>query len=360
MDNSESRLALFETLSSSLQVLSMKGLSSPNGLKDSFQLLDKLAFLDASECDIPSAHLFNGLFDNKGVEKNLKSLILNSFGISSTPLFECLVPSLKYLHTLELRNGHEGVTDQVVQAVNRHCNHLRTLVLSNCGQLTDAAFTGHCIDKELPEDIGNQGKIFLGSRAEAELIEEIKRMEYMNKTALTSAPMTSFGLKKLKRLEIDRVRITELSLNTFRFDDLRLINVSLCKSISDKGFKILSENNPHLETFIAKQCQISGPTLLHLAKNCSRLTTIDVEACLHICDGSVQDLPKFSTNLRFIDLSFCKNVKTATIENILMKKIPSLKSVGMRGLALAELLDDSDSETDILQPPMPPPLSPRT
>ena len=114
------------------------------------------------------------------------------------------------------------------------------------------------------------------------------------------------------------------------------------------------------ETLIAKQCNITGATLLHLVKNCARLTTLDVEACLQITDEAVQRLPQFCANLRFIDLSFCKKVRTSTIENILMKQIPSLKSVGMRGLALAELLDESDTEdsdpTNKSQPPMPPPF----
>ena len=364
-DNNDSRLALFETLSSSLQVLSMKGLSSPRGLEESFQLLDKLTYLDASECDIPSSHMFNGLYQNKGVEKNLKVLILNSFGISSSDAFLRLVPTLKNLTRLELRNGHEGVTDQVVQAIIKHCQALEILDVSNCGQITDSAFTQFNTPKEEIQDSENlDGKIFLGSKAEAELRSEIKRIEYWTKNVADagfSTHVMGSGLQRLRKLSLENVRVTEISLKlALNFEDLRYINLSLCKSIADDGFKVLADHNPHIETLIAKQCNITGATLLHLVKNCARLTTLDVEACLQITDEAVQRLPQFCANLRFIDLSFCKKVRTSTIENILMKQIPSLKSVGMRGLALAELLDESDTEdsdpTNKSQPPMPPPF----
>ena len=358
-DNTNSRLALFETLSSSLQFLSMKGLSCPRGLEESFQLIDKLTYLDASECDIPSNHLFNGLYNNKGVG-NFKVLILNSFGISVSDTFLGVIPNLKHLTTLELRNGHEGVTDIVVQAIIKHCQQIEVLDLSNCGQLTDSAFTQRDTEEIPKSEIENQGKIFLGSRAEAELRSEIKRIEYLTKSADISHPSVVSGLQKLRKLSLENVRLTEMSLKlSFNFEDLRYINLSLCKSIADSGFKALADQNPRLETLIAKQCNITGETLLHLVKKCARLTTLDVEACLQICDESVRKLPQFCANLRFIDLSFCKKVRTSTIENVLMKEISALRSVGMRGLALAELLDESDSDDDHAidtKPPMPPPF----
>ena len=342
----------------------MKGLSSPRGLEESFQLLDKLTYLDASECDIPSNHLFNGLYHNKGVESHLKVLILNSFGISSSEAFLRLVPNLKQLTRLELRNGHEGVTDQVVQAIIQHCQTLEILDVSNCGQITDSAFTQFNTPKEEILNCENQdGKIFLGSKAEAELRSEIKRIEYLTKNAADAGGEPTLvigsGLQRLRKLSLEKVRVTETSLKlAFNFEDLRYIDLSLCKGIADSGFKVLADHNPHIETMIAKQCNITGQTLLHLVKKCARLVTLDVEACLQITDEAVQRLPQYCNNLRFIDLSFCKKVRTSTIENILMKKILSLKSVGMRGLALAELLDESDTEDDTnkKQPPMPPPF----
>ena len=362
-DNSDLRLALFETMSKSVKVLSMKGLSCPR-LEDSFQLMDKLAFLDASECDFPSSHLFNGLHQNNQAKKSLKTLKLNSFGISSSESFLRLIPDLQALTTLELRNGHEGVTDAVVQSIIKHCHNLNELNLSNCGQLTDSAFTqvnAPSFNDKQSQQKGSPSKIFLGSRAEAELLSEIKRIQDINSASSTTTLSPMIGLRKIKRIELENVRITDVTLKlAFQFDDLRHVNLSLCKSIGDEGFRYLADQNPHIEVLIAKQCNLRGETVLHIAEKCPRLRRLDVEACLSITDDSIQKLPRFcrqEANLQFIDLSFCRKVRTATIENVLYE-IPSLRHVGMRGLALAELLDDESENTTFPSPPKPPPFQP--
>ena len=365
-DNPDLRLALFETMSKSVQVLSMKGLSCPR-LEDSFQLMDKLTFLDASECDFPSSHLFNGLHQNKQAKKSLKTLKLNSFGISSSESFLRVIPELQALTTLELKNGHEGVTDAVVQSIVKHCHNLSELNLSNCGQLTDAAFTQvnePSFNDEQSQQKGSPSKIFLGSKAEAELLSEIKRIQYINSASASATLSPVIGLRKIKRLEMVNVRITDVTLKlAFQFDSLRYVNLSLCKFIGDEGFRHLADQNPHIEELIAKQCNLSGETVLHIAEKCPRLRRLDLEACLSITDDSMQKLPRFcrkGSNLQFIDLSFCRKVRTATIENVLMAEIPSLRHVGMRGLALAELLDDDESEKNTAIPsvPLPPPFKP--
>ena len=169
------------------------------------------------------------------------------------------------------------------------------------------------------------------------------------------------GLRKIKRIELENVRITDVTLKlAFQFDDLRHVNLSLCKSIGDEGFRYLADQNPHIEVLIAKQCNLRGETVLHIAEKCPRLRRLDVEACLSITDDSIQKLPRFcrqEANLQFIDLSFCRKVRTATIENVLYE-IPSLRHVGMRGLALAELLDDESENTTFPSPPKPPPFQP--
>ena len=371
-DNLDLRFSLFEIMSRSIKVLSMKGLSCPR-IENSFEILDKLIFLDASECDFPSNHLFNGLRNNEA-KKSLQTLKLNSFGISSSSdAFLRLIPDLTGLTTLELRNGHEGINDTVVQTIIVHCHNLKNLNLSNCGQLTDSAFVHakdiHAQEQTTPTETSS--KIFLGSRAEAELLCEIKRIQYINSASSTGKLCQMNGLRHLRRIAMENVRITEATLKyAFKFDDLRHVNLSLCKSIADEGFRYLADQNPHLETLIAKQCNLSGETVLYIAEKCPRLKKLDVEACLSITNESMRKLPSVlgkrgAPNLQFIDLSFCSEVRTATIEKILMKEIPSLRHVGMRGLALAELLDESDSSDDgnenkipVASMPTPPPPPP--
>ena len=166
------------------------------------------------------------------------------------------------------------------------------------------------------------------------------------------------GLRSLTRLELENVKITEISLSMFDFEHLRSINLSLCKSICDSGFRYLAVKNPSIENFVAKQTSITDETVLTITKNCKRLVKLDVEGCQGITNSSVSQLPDHCSLLKYLDVSFCKKVKTMTLQKI--QKEMRLKAVGMRGLAIAELLDssdDSDNEKPMsVSVPLPPPL----
>ena len=168
-------------------------------------------------------------------------------------------------------------------------------------------------------------------------------------------------LRSLTRLELENAKITELSLiHSFNFEHLRSINLSLCKSICDSGFRYLAVNNPSIENFVAKQTSITDETFLTIANACKRLVKLDVEGCQGITNSSVSQLPdQHCSLLKYLDLSFCKKVKTMTLQKI--QKEMRLKAVGMRGLAIAELLDSSDDSDNekmmtVSVPPPPPPL----
>merc|ERR1719510_2384092 len=200
-------------------------------------------------------------------------------------------------------------------------------------------------------------RIFLGSKAEAELRQDIRRLNHLEHMDLNVSDGSGInGLRSLTRLELENVKITEISLSMFDFEHLRSINLSLCKSICDSGFRYLAVKNPSIENFVAKQTSITDETVLTITKNCKRLVKLDVEGCQGITNTSVSELPDHCSLLKYLDLSFCKKVKTMTLQKIQSEM--RLKAVGMRGLAIAELLDssdDSDNEPKT-SPPRPPPL----
>lgn len=353
-DNPAKNLIIFENLSR-LQELSIKGISAPKGMENCLPLLDGLKTLDLSSCDIPSRKIADGLRPNR-VEK----LLLNSFGVSEASLLSML-PKLSALSHLELRNGHEGVTDDALQSIIKFCPNLNVLVLCNCTQLTDRGFVSSLSSQNAskPED---PMKIFLGSNAEKELWRDIKIRDSVAQVPLDSAAIVGIGqLSKLKHLELENIRLTEMAIiYAFKFDDLRLINLNNCKLIRDEGFRHLAAQNSHLEAFSCKQCNISGDSLVHLVKNCPRLVAMDLESCLNINTQDVMQLSKHCQNLRWIDLSFCRGVSLKAVENELLGKISSLRAIGTRGLALAEALRDYESsDEDIKQSPPHPPPPPR-
>ena len=72
-------------------------------------------------------------------------------------------------------------------------------------------------------------------------------------------------LLEQKRLKVQNVPITELSLMyAFKFEDMRYIDLSLCKSIGEEGYQYLADQNPRIETLIAKQCKLTDNCLLHI------------------------------------------------------------------------------------------------
>ena len=191
----------------------------------------------------------------------------------------------------------------------------------------------------------------------AELRQDIRRLNHLEHIDLNVSGSGINALRSLTRLELENVKITELSLiHSFHFEHLRSINLSLCKSICDSGFRYLAVNNPSIENFVAKQTSITDETFLTIANACKRLVKLDVEGCQGITNSSVSQLPDHCSLLKYLDLSFCKKVKTMTLQKIQSEM--RLKAVGMRGLAIAELLDssdDSDNEPKT-SPPRPPPL----
>ena len=187
---------------------------------------------------------------------------------------------------LELCSCHDGVNDHTLQAIVKNCPSLENLDLSNCGQLTDMGFItdSDFVLKEMENEPNDENsmKIFLGSKAEARLLSDIKRKELVSNVnpSSNSSMMGINRLKKLKRLNLQNVPITELSLMyAFKFEDLRYINLSLCKTIGEQGYQYLADQCPRVETLIAKQCKITDNCLLHIVKGLHRLKTLDIEAC---------------------------------------------------------------------------------
>ena len=219
--------------------------------------------------------------------------------------------------------------------------------------------------EEIQEDSSATMKIFLGSKAEANLRNDIKRKEQVSNVASTSCKTGINRLKRLTRLNLQNVPITELSLMyAFKFENLRYIDLSLCKSIGPEGFQHLAKQNPRIEKLIAKQCKLNDNSLLHIVKNLHRLHTLDIEACQDITDKGIQMMPEFSQQLRNVDLSFCHGIRVATVERVLFQQMPQLKTVGMRGLAILEAIADDELSRDnfeintILRVPPPPPPPP--
>ena len=358
VDYPATSLQIFQEMAE-IKHLSMKGLSIPKELELFFAQTDTLQTLNLAELDASGGDLSKGISGSKS-RLTLRSLTLTNFVCSPSSL-GTMLQGLSNLQELNLKNCQEGVTDEVLQKVIQCMSHIRTINVSDCRRLTDAGFVGTGLagkDPNVIEDQKAEGKIFLGTKAEAEVIDSAKRLDLM---AETSDMLDHDGpkidrLKSLTSLEVATSKISDLSLRfAFRFRDLRHINVTLCHSITDTGFILLGDNNPHLESVVAKQCHITDVGLLGMLKSTPRLLTLDIEYCKEITSASIKCLPQYCKNLRDLNVSFCLKVKVSAI-NDLELNLKNLHNTTFRGLHIGELLDEDSSDEDEVVIPTPPPL----
>ena len=351
VDNPATRMCIFEELSPNLRHLSMRGLSAPKKFAECLAQLDHLESLDCSSCDIPSRHLAEGLCAAERETSTMKSLTLQSFSAAPENLALLVSSGLRNLVKLDLTNCHEAVTDLVLNKICSNMLFLKVLLLNNCSRLSDAGFTGALTEEVLAgvemsmKNQTKEGKIFLGSRAEAQIVAEEK---FRQKVAHDRAVMTNNQnpqgidqLKFLKTLELNKVKLSEVSIQySFgNFEDLRKIDLTLCTAIPASAFALLTRQNGHLEEILAKQTAIDDRCLLEMVKNCRRLRVLDVEGCKLVTDLSVRELPRMAEHLRVLNISFCK-VKIESCDYIRLK-MPMLRQLGTRGLELLQMLDEN-------------------
>ena len=361
VDYPATSLLIFQQMAA-LKHLALKGLSIPKDLELFLAQTDSLSTLNMAELDASGADLSRGILASKS-KFTLRSLTLTNFVCNPDSLGTMLqnLPNLRELH---LKNCQEGVTDEVLQKVIQHMAHIQIINVSDCRRLTDAGFIGAGFvgkDPNVIEDKKAEGKIFLGTKAEAEVLDDARRQDLMWETSgemLEHDGPKIDRLKALTSLEVATSKISDRSLRfAFRFRDLRHINVTLCPDISDTGFILLGDNNPHLESIVAKQCRITDTGLVGMVKSTPRLTKLDLEYCKEITSSAIKCLPIYCKNLRELNVSFCLKVKVNAI-NELVANLKYLRNPIIRGLHIGELLDSGGEEEDALVAPTPPPPPP--
>ena len=246
------------------------------------------------------------------------------------------------MRELDLGNCQGGVTDEVVQKICENLKSLKVLSIRDCRRVTDAGLSGISIDSSGSSNVEN-GKIFLGTRAEAEIRDDAQRIKELEsqKSKFGGGPKIQ-DLKHLERLEVNTTKISDISLESaFSFVHLKHINLSKCNDITDSGIFALAKSNPCLEEVIMKQTNVEDAGLSTLIQNAPRLKLLDIEACKCVTSGPVLSLAQFCPRLRVLDVSFCSKIRASDME-FLMTILSSLKKVIIRGLHIAECLQDYD------------------
>jgi len=345
-----------------IEDLSLAGLSIPKNLDLFLPETKRLAVLNISNMDTTPRHFVDGMMSSES-RFTLRSLTAANF-CSSPEHFETLLPHLTRLTHLDISGCQGAITDKVMQAICKHLVWLKTLDVGECRRLTDLGFTGQML-KNLPEDVMEEarrdGKIFPGTKAEADLLNEAKVLRAIQKANSEEEAPHAFtekidNVKGLRHIRLSMARITNLAFkNSFRsLRQLLSIDLSFCDLVTAEGFELLGRNNPSLEEVVARQSSLCDTGLLGLVRGTRRLKHLDIEGCKGVTSVSVTELPSYTTDLRRINLSFCMKVTPHAVD-LIRSKLTRLRYCECRGLSIAALLEE---ETEYNSAPVPPPLPP--
>ncbi|XP_059092165.1 F-box and leucine-rich repeat protein 13-like [Tigriopus californicus] len=344
LDYPATSLQIFQEMEQ-IQDLNLRLLSIPKGLDTCLSKLHNLVRLDCTALDSSSKHLRKGLASSKS-QKSLRSLNVSSF-MSSPENFRAILSLFPNLEEFSAENCQEAMVDACLHTLLETCPKIKALNIGSCPRLSDLGFCGLAKADQVSfvgpiECMKLDGKIFLGTSAEGEVINDAARMSTARTLAETCHDWTDMAkldkLSHLERLTLCNSDITDISIQrAFNFFCLREINLSKCLFISDTGFIMLSERNPSLEVVDISQTSITDSGLVGCVQALRRLVKLNVSQCRSLTSSGILQLAQFSTRLRNLDVSLCPKIKTETIDD-LQSRLPRLRNVKIRGLEILECI----------------------
>lgn len=255
--------------------------------------LKKLKGLNISQCELITKE---GLGKGICAEENaiLEELDINSLNLDQTALI-MISEKLPNLRMLDLSYCFNAVTDTSIQVIFKNQILMQSLKISYCEKVSDAGLTGmgklepqsnydgpimsNYEENRLPQ------KIYLGSRAEEEIVRDAQRkrdvMLMCEKLSLDS--YSGYSLARLKRLtELDISgcnRITDVSLTyAFNLKELVNLNLSRCQQITHEGIEHLVKNCPSLEYFNLTDCyNLKDEAVKQIVKELRRLKQLELK-----------------------------------------------------------------------------------
>ncbi|CAH4031166.1 F-box/LRR-repeat protein 20-like [Pieris brassicae] len=306
------------------------------------QKLKKLKQLNISQCD---------LISKEGIEKGicsyenniLEQLDINSLNLEQSGLI-MISEKLPNLRMLDISYCFNAVTDTSIQVIFKNQIYLHTLKLSHCDKVSDAGLTGMGkVETEGQKD-GNitssydgsmtSNKIYLGSRAEEEIVRDAKRkyevMLLCEKLSMESYSGYSLArFRSLRELNMSGCnRITDVSLTyAFSFKELVCLNLSRCQQITHEGIMYLVKNCPSIEYFNLTDCyNLKDDAVIEIVRGLKRLRHLELRGCNQLTDTTIKGIISNCKKLTFLDVQGCRNMSAELVCTLGME-LPNLHTV---------------------------------
>lgn len=208
------------------------------------------------------------------------------------------------------------ITDDSIVAIAKNCRHLKRLKFNNCSQLSDksimtvAAHSSHLLEIDL---YGLQG---LESPAITALLMSCRHLREMRLAHCSRLDDSAF---------LDLPNDPEMPVS---FDALRILDLTDCGELGDKGVERIIQTCPRLRNLILAKCrQITDRAVFAITKLGKNLHYIHLGHCARITDVSVEALAKACNRIRYIDLACCSALTDSSVTKL--ASLPKLKRIGL-------------------------------
>ena len=112
------------------------------------------------------------------------------------------------------------------------------------------------------------------------------------------------------------------------FEFLRILDLTDCIELGDKGVEKIVQTCPRLRNLILAKCrQITDRAVFAITKLGKNLHFIHLGHCARISDVSIEALAKSCNRIRYIDLACCVNLTDASVTKL--AGLPKLKRIGL-------------------------------
>ncbi|XP_064641639.1 F-box/LRR-repeat protein fbxl-1-like [Lineus longissimus] len=308
--------------------------------------------LDLSPChDVTTKGLILGL--SSPTISGLTQLSLNGCNAVSDKFVFSMSGVLKNLEKLDLSSCF-SITDVSVHAISKNLKYLTHLNLGWCKHITDAGLLGLVNDKILKHehdalckcmrkmDKSDVFKFYHPTMAKIDPVpvllneKEIKELQRQQQEEGQIYPISN--LARLQVLNLEAIpSITDISLTqVITFKELRTLNLTMCKKLSDATLFRIATGAPSLEELSIGQCtKITDNGLYLVLKSLQRLTSLHVTSCDLLTDKTVSRIAEKCKRLRHLDVSFCSLI-TEEAMDVLESHLQHLTDVKKRYITMAE------------------------
>ncbi|EGP87640.1 unnamed protein product [Zymoseptoria tritici ST99CH_1A5] len=212
--------------------------------------------------------------------------------------------------------GCKKLTDASIVAIARNCRHLKRLKFNNCAQLTDASIMTVAAHSTHLLEIDLYGLQNLESPSVAALLSScghLREMRLAHCSRITDAAFLDIPSNPEGRRS---------------FDALRILDLTDCSELGDKGVEKIVQSCPRLRNLILAKCrQITDRAVMAITKLGKNLHYIHLGHCARITDLSVEALAKSCNRIRYIDLACCSSLTDHSVMKL--AGLPKLKRIGL-------------------------------